>query len=133
MRFVVAVAVFQNNVCFRIQNQNGIKVTKRILTTKGSRARLVFVARGHDKRRSTRALLPSMAKPPDLGVESWQVRVGASQKNMQMAAAVVTPPTLVRVVRLDCQQGGERTKVWHPRISGLCPKNGQRLDSANEK
>ena len=68
MRFVVAaVAVFQNNACFRIQNQCGIKVTKRILMPKGSRVRIVFVARGHDKRHSTSAPLPLMAKPPDLG------------------------------------------------------------------
>ena len=69
MRFVVAVAVavFQNNVCFRIQNQHGIKVAKRILTPKGSRVRIVFVARGHDKRHSTSVLLPLMVKPPDLG------------------------------------------------------------------
>jgi hypothetical protein len=34
-----------------------------------------------------------------------------SQKHMWMAAAVMTPPTLARLVRLDCQQGGERTRA----------------------
>ena len=42
----------------------------------------------------------------------------------------MTPPTLVRVARLDCQQGGEKTRDWHPRIPGLCPKTipfGQKM------
>ena len=43
---------------------------------KGSRVRVVFVT-CHDKRYSLSVLLPLMIKPPDLGVESWQVRVGS--------------------------------------------------------
>ena len=73
MRFVVAVAVFQNNVYFRIQNQHGIKVSKRILIPKGSRVRIVFVARGHDKRYSTSVLLPLMVKPTDLGWKAGRI------------------------------------------------------------
>jgi hypothetical protein len=46
----------------------------------------------------------------------------ASQKHVQMAAVVTTPPTLVRVIGLDCQRGGEKTRVWHPGSPGLRPK-----------
>jgi hypothetical protein len=34
----------------------------------------------------------------------------------------MTPPTLVRVVRIDRQRGGEKTKAQDPRILGSCPK-----------
>jgi hypothetical protein len=43
----------------------------------------------------------------------------------------MTPPTLVRVVRLDCQRGGEKTKVWDPRIPGHCPKTIKPLPPCN--